>query len=271
MAVELLLSELWDRGCTGLFESGENSTGDVEIVAGFETRPEAEAIAKDFRSHSAVSADSITVEPAPTAAQWAGEDEPATVVATGAGSSGELMIRAGGAFGHGAHPTTRLALDLLVAPSASAERVLDVGTGTGVLAIAAAKAGAGEVWAIDNDPHALEMAKENAIRNDVQIDCSSATIGELFDGTDGPGFDLVLINVLLPVHRQLAVAVIRAIKPGGSLIAAGYLTEQADELLALYRSVLMDSVGPGVKAGRTMTILGQATAQDWSAHHLRPS
>ena len=59
-----------------------------------------------------------------------------------------VVIDPGQAFGTGAHPTTRLCLELLLdQPRGS---VLDVGCGSGVIAIAAAKLGFGPVLAVDD-------------------------------------------------------------------------------------------------------------------------
>ena len=50
-----------------------------------------------------------------------------------------IVVDPGRAFGTGAHPTTRLSLELL--QSSSRARLLDVGCGSGVLSIGAAKLG----------------------------------------------------------------------------------------------------------------------------------
>ena len=91
----------------------------------------------------------------------------------------EIVLDPGMAFGTGTHPTTSLCLaalsDLLAArPGAS---VLDVGTGSGLLAIAAAKLGAGRVAANDNDPVAVEVARENAERNGAMLELTGAAVG----------------------------------------------------------------------------------------------
>ena len=66
--------------------------------------------------------------------------------------SSSIPVRA---FGTGAHPTTRLCLELLqeVEPSS----LVDVGCGSGVLSIAAAKLGFAPVAAVDLDEVALEV------------------------------------------------------------------------------------------------------------------
>src|SRR5581483_8593025 len=61
-----------------------------------------------------------------------------------------VVIDPGRAFGTGAHPTTRLCLELLLEQPPGA--LVDVGCGSGVLAIAAAKLGHGPVVALDVDP-----------------------------------------------------------------------------------------------------------------------
>lgn len=79
-----------------------------------------------------------------------------------------VRIDPGRAFGTGAHPTTRLCLDLLgELPRGS---LLDVGCGSGVLAIAGARLGFSPVIAVDHDRSAVEAAAGNSALNDVDVD-----------------------------------------------------------------------------------------------------
>ena len=71
------------------------------------------------------------------------------------------------------------------------ERVLDVGTGSGVNAILAAKQGA-VVVAVDTNPHAVEAARANAVRNGVADQVAIAQ-SDLFDVVEGR-FDLVIFD-----------------------------------------------------------------------------
>jgi len=124
-----------------------------------------------------------------------------------------VVIDPGRAFGTGAHPTTRLCIELL----ARSERgsLLDVGCGSGVLSIAAARLGFAPIRAVDNDPVAVETTIANAIVNHVAVE---ATIldGEL---DELPAADLVVANVLLaPVEKILVRIDARA------AITSGYLT-----------------------------------------------
>jgi ribosomal protein L11 methyltransferase len=79
-----------------------------------------------------------------------------------------VTIDPGRAFGTGAHPTTRICLDLLSGLARGS--LLDVGCGSGVLAIAAATLGFSPVTAIDRDTHAVEAALRNAEANGVELD-----------------------------------------------------------------------------------------------------
>lgn len=115
--------------------------------------------------------------------------------------AGELavVIDPGRAFGTGAHPTTRLCIELL----ARTERgsLLDVGCGSGVLSIAASRLGFGPIVAVDNDPVAVETTIANAAVNGVVLDAI------LLDGESDelPRADVVVANVLLaPVEKILA-------------------------------------------------------------------
>ncbi len=81
-----------------------------------------------------------------------------------------VVIDPGRAFGTGAHPTTRLCVELLAA--APRGSLLDVGCGSGVLAIAAARLGYGPLTAIDDDPVAVEVTRANALANGVELEAA---------------------------------------------------------------------------------------------------
>ncbi len=109
------------------------------------------------------------------------------------------VIDPGMAFGTGAHPTTRLCIELL----ARSERgsLLDVGCGSGVLAIAASRLGFDPIRAVDIDPAAVEATISNASVNGVIVEAT------LLDGESEelPFADVAVANVLLePVERILA-------------------------------------------------------------------
>jgi len=85
----------------------------------------------------------------------------------------EVVIDPGQAFGTGAHPTTRLSLEILLSlhdRGLSGGALTDLGTGSAVLAIAAAKLGWGPVAGYDHEAAAIEAAIENAAVNSVEIE-----------------------------------------------------------------------------------------------------
>jgi len=69
------------------------------------------------------------------------------------------------------------------------ETFLEVGAGTGLIAIHAAKMGA-NVTATDVNPHAVELTRRNAARNQVRIQVQQS---DLFDKVDGY-FDVIAFN-----------------------------------------------------------------------------
>ena len=78
-----------------------------------------------------------------------------------------LDLDPGLAFGTGGHATTAMCLDWLAGEPLDGLEVVDYGCGSGILALAAAKLGARRVWAVDNDPQALEATRRNALANGV--------------------------------------------------------------------------------------------------------
>jgi ribosomal protein L11 methyltransferase len=152
---------------------------------------------------------------------------PSWVQAEAPPGGAEVVLDPGMAFGTGTHPTTALCLGavdefLLARPGAS---LLDVGTGSGLLAIAARKLGAGRVAATDDDPTAVEVARQNAARNRADVEVGGAPLSEV----RGP-FDLVVANILASTLVDLAPALSRQVAPGGQLLLAGLLEGQAEEV-----------------------------------------
>jgi len=131
-----------------------------------------------------------------------------------------VVIDPARAFGTGAHPTTRLCLELLldVAPGS----LLDVGCGSGVLAIAAAKLGFAPVIAMDVDPSAFDATTTNAEVNRVAIDARlvDALTGEL------PAAEIAVANIALVAVEALAPR-LRVER----LITSGYLTRDRPALV----------------------------------------
>jgi len=142
-----------------------------------------------------------------------------------------LILDPGQAFGTGLHQSTKLSMKLIEDTAAlysdvSPLQILDVGTGTGILSIVASKIGFQQVTAIDNDPDAIRVAQENFVTNGTQsILLSPEAIQSL-----KPAFDVIVSNILLETHLELASEYRRLLKPGGILILAGLLGGQIELL-----------------------------------------
>src|SRR4051794_10773396 len=115
----------------------------------------------------------------------------------------DVVIDPGQAFGTGAHPTTRLCLELLCELEAAGEvggGLVDLGTGSGVLAIAASKLGWSAVRAYDHEPAALEAATANAGANAVQLDLERLNLREQLP----PLAPTVVANMTAPILTAVA-------------------------------------------------------------------
>lgn len=143
---------------------------------------------------------------------------------------GDLVIRIdpGMAFGTGGHETTRLCLELLEtamenSPLLSVPSLLDLGTGSGILAMAASLLGAGRILALDIDPDAIVVARENLALNQLtdQIECGVIPLESLEEN-----FDIILANILAEELVRLAPHLISRLQPGGTLILSGILAEK---------------------------------------------
>ena len=147
-----------------------------------------------------------------------------------------INLDPGLAFGTGTHPTTAMCLGELDATIEPGVNLIDYGCGSGILAIAGLKLGATKAFAVDNDPQAVTATWDNAQRNAITQDQLDVFLVSQAD-TQGrlQPVDLVIANILAGPLEALAPTLIDLMNPGGRLILAGLLTEQAAALIEAYK------------------------------------
>ncbi len=171
----------------------------LEALPAADVEPVPEGWEDAWRSfHHPVTAGGLWVGP-----PWEEAPDPARAV----------VIDPGRAFGTGAHPTTRLCVELLAATTPRGS-LLDVGCGSGVLAIAGARLGFAPVVAVDVDAVAVETTRVNSAANGVAVDAFLVDA----EAEPLPAADVAVANVLLrPVEAILARL------DGREAITSGYL------------------------------------------------
>lgn len=115
----------------------------------------------------------------------------------------DVVVDPGRAFGTGAHPTTRLCLELLLELEQAGEAsgaLTDLGTGSGVLAIAASKLGWDPVCGYDHEQASIEASKANAAINDVNASFELLNLRERLPELA----QTVVANMTAPVLRAVA-------------------------------------------------------------------
>ncbi len=139
---------------------------------------------------------------------------------------GAVVVRLdpGLAFGTGTHPTTALCLEWLENHLALGQTMIDYGCGSGILAIAAAKLGARHASCFDIDPQALIATRDNATANDIG---ARVQVYESADDLPRP-VDVLVANILSGPLCELAPTFAQLVRPGGSLVLAGLMDNQAN-------------------------------------------
>jgi ribosomal protein L11 methyltransferase len=143
----------------------------------------------------------------------------------------DVVVDPGQAFGTGAHPTTRLCLELLLELEAAGEAegpVVDLGTGSGVLAIAAAKLGWGPVRGYDHEPAAIEAAAANANANGVEVELQRTNLRERLPELA----PTTVANLTAPILRAIAERIEPPIPR--TLVLSGLLPTELDATAAAF-------------------------------------
>ena len=178
-----------------------------------------------------------------------------TVHSTGRESS--VVVDPGQAFGTGAHPTTRMCVELLlelVDEGGAHGTLVDLGTGSGVLAIAAAKLGWGPVLGVDNEQAALEAARDNAMANGVELEVARVNVRESMP----PLGETVVANLTAPLLNEVAERMRgREDWTPRALVCSGLLTRERDAV-----------VGGFEEAG--LELVSALESGDWAAVRMAP-
>jgi len=166
----------------------------------------------------------------------------------------DLIIDPKRAFGSGYHATTQLLIERMEICLRPGARVLDIGTGSGILAMAALRLGARSALGIDNDPAAVECARENSRANGFgpELDLRLATAGEAGPGT----FDLVLANLDRRTLLEVRIDLPPLVAAGGTALLSGLQAADCEEIIDAYR-------GCGAK------VVGKYERDEWAALELR--
>jgi ribosomal protein L11 methyltransferase len=139
-----------------------------------------------------------------------------------------LTLDPGMAFGTAEHPTTRGCLRLLDPRVLPGSRLADIGAGSGVLSIAAALLGAAQVLAVELDPWAVSVARENVEINGVEdrVEVRAAAVGPSFLPGEAP-FHGIVANIEAGILLPLLPGFQGGLEPGGWVILSGILGTEA--------------------------------------------
>ncbi len=144
-----------------------------------------------------------------------------------------ILLDPGLAFGSGTHTTTALCLEWLdqQADFITGKTLIDYGCGSGILAITAIKLGATPVWAVDNDPQALEATKDNANKNKVKTAIHPVLPAQL------PHIkaDAIVANILATPLITLVTSFATHLKRKAPLVLSGILKEQCLDVITVYQ------------------------------------
>lgn len=141
-----------------------------------------------------------------------------------------ILLDPGLAFGTGTHATTALCLEWLDENVAGSEIVVDFGCGSGVLAIGALLLGAGQAYAIDNDPQALLATQANAEKNQVLKRLKIVPA----DKSLAIKADIVIANILATPLTELAAQIAAYTRENGMAVLSGILPDQRQMVIDAY-------------------------------------
>ena len=149
----------------------------------------------------------------------------------------EVLLDPGMIFGTGAHASTQMCMRELERAIQGGERVLDLGSGSGILSITALQLGAAHATAVDIDPKAEDIARENAAINQIYSDRFTALTGDVIADAEmmenlESEYDVVLANIVADVIIPLAAVVPHFLGQDSVFICSGILASRLGEVIS---------------------------------------
>lgn len=137
-----------------------------------------------------------------------------------------VSIDPGCAFGTGTHQTTQIPVKCMQKYVKQGDKVADIGMGSGILGIIAKKFGADYVYGCDIDETVIDVAKENAIKNNVECCFELGTVDKIDEE-----FDFVCANILHNVLADIMGDLKSIMKPDGKMILSGIMDNKKQVVL----------------------------------------
>lgn len=137
-----------------------------------------------------------------------------------------IKLEPGCAFGTGTHQTTQLCMKAIEKYMPLEGRVADIGMGSGILAICAKKFGASYVYGCDNDETVIDVARENAVKNNAECVFELNTADKVAEK-----FDFVLANILHNVLAEIMGDLKNIMNNGAIMVLSGILDEKKPVVL----------------------------------------
>ena len=137
-----------------------------------------------------------------------------------------ITLDPGCAFGTGTHQTTQLCMKALEKYLKQGDKMADIGTGSGILAILAKKLGAPSVYGCDNDDTVIDVAIENAQKNNEECCFELKTADKLTEK-----YDFICANILHNVLFEIMGDLKNLMKDSAKLSLSGILDEKKDVVL----------------------------------------
>lgn len=148
-----------------------------------------------------------------------------------------IKLEPGCAFGTGTHQTTQLCMKALEKYMNKGDKVADIGMGSGILSILAKKLGATSVYGCDTDDTVIEVAKENAKKNNVEATFELGSADKINDK-----FDFVCANILHFVLAEIMSDLKNLMKTGALMSLSGILDEKKQMVIDAYEKENLELV-----------------------------
>lgn len=148
-----------------------------------------------------------------------------------------IKLEPGCAFGTGTHQTTQLCMKALEKYMNKGDKVADIGMGSGILSILAKKLGATSVYGCDTDDTVIEVAKENAKKNNVEATFELGSADKINDK-----FDFVCANILHFVLAEIMEDLKNLMKTGAMMSLSGILDEKKQMVIDAYEKENLELV-----------------------------